>query len=131
MPSAMYSCMRSATCLGIADQRGAGAAAHQADAGPEIGADLELVAPPAVQARHALLADRIECARRPLRRGDGVVVDAADQRSAPRQASASRLAHDDMEADAEAQRAAALRRQPRASSSIFSATSAGGSPQVR
>ena len=45
--------------VGITNQRGTRTAAHQADAGPEIGADLELVAPATVQLRHALLADRI------------------------------------------------------------------------
>ena len=42
-----------------ADQRGAGAAAHEAEAGPEVGRDDEVVAAPAVQRRHAVLADRL------------------------------------------------------------------------
>src|SRR5271166_5390458 len=45
--------------LGIADQRGARTATHQTNAGPEIGADLELVAAATMQLLHALLADRI------------------------------------------------------------------------
>ena len=42
-----------------ADQRRAGAAAHQADAGPQVGRDHQLVAPAAMQLGHAPLADRI------------------------------------------------------------------------
>ena len=61
----------------IADQRRAGAAAHQSDAGPEVRADLELVAPPAMQARHALLADRVEARKGLLGRRDGLVVELA------------------------------------------------------
>ena len=41
------------------------------------------------------------------------------------------LAHDDVQADAEAQLAARLRGELPRPCSIFSATSAGGSPQVR
>src|SRR6185369_1749627 len=64
--------------LRIADQSRARPAAHQADTGPEIGADLELVAPPAMEARHALLADGIESREGTLRRGDGLVVEMLD-----------------------------------------------------
>ena len=84
MPSAIYSFIRSATSFGVADQRGAGAAAHQADAGPEIGADFELVAPAAVQLGHALLPDRIEAREDFLRRGDRLVVELGDQTRRPR-----------------------------------------------
>ena len=73
----------------IADQRGAGAAAHQTDAGPEIGADLELVAAAAMQLRHALLADRIHPREDLLRRGDGFVGDMLISSSAAFQASSS------------------------------------------
>ena len=45
--------------LGVADQRRAGAAAHQTDAGPQVRGDLELVARAAMQLRHALLADGV------------------------------------------------------------------------
>ena len=38
--------------LVAADQRGARAAAHQADTGPEVGVDLQLVGPAPVQRRH-------------------------------------------------------------------------------
>ena len=63
----------------IADQRGPGAAAHQADAGPEIGADLELVAAPAVELHHASLTDRIHARKDRLRAGDGFVADVVDK----------------------------------------------------
>ncbi len=42
-----------------ADQRGAGAAAHQPDAGPQVGRDEQPVAAAAMQLGHAALADRI------------------------------------------------------------------------
>ena len=93
--------------LGIADQRGARAAPHQADAGPEVRADLELVAPAAVQLHHALLADRIHAREDFLRGCDGVVGDMLDQlvRGFPRRF--VRLADDDMQADAEGELASA------------------------
>ena len=87
--------------LGIADQRRAGAAAHQADAGPEIGADLELVAAAAVQLRHALLADRIHPREDLLRRGDRLVGDVLDQLVGRLPGFRIGLAHDDVQADAE------------------------------
>ena len=40
------------------DERGAGVAAHEPDAGPQVRRHLEPVAAPAVQRQHALLADR-------------------------------------------------------------------------
>ena len=49
----------------VADQRRAGAAAHEADAGPEVGADLELVAPAAVQRAPCGSGRRNRSARRP------------------------------------------------------------------
>ena len=71
----MYSFMRAATVSGIADQRRARAAAHQADAGPQVRADLELVAPPAMQRRHALWPTESMRAKTLLRRGDRLVVE--------------------------------------------------------
>ena len=102
MPSAMYSFIRAATVFGVADQRRAGAAAHQADAGPEVGADLELVAPAAVQRGHALLADRVHAREDALRRGDRRVVEMADQPVGRRPGLRRGLADDDVQADAEA-----------------------------
>ena len=61
--------------LGVAHQRRPGAAAHQAHAGPQIGADLELVAPAAVQPAHPLLAHRIHAGEDFLGLGDLGVVD--------------------------------------------------------
>src|SRR5690349_5678711 len=60
--------------LRIADERRAAAAAHEADAGPEVGTDLEPAAADAVvQPRHALLADRIETGEGLLRGRDLLV----------------------------------------------------------
>ena len=73
--------------LGRADQRRSGAAAHQADAGPEVGADHELVAPAAMQRAHPALADRVHAREDRLRLGDRLVVEMAISRSAAAQAS--------------------------------------------
>ncbi len=113
MPSAMYSFMRAATVGGIADQRRSGAAAHQADAGPEIGADLQLVAAPAVQLHHASLADRIHAREDRLRAGDGLVADMLDQLIGGPPGFVIGLAHDDVQANAEADLPSALRRKRR------------------
>ena len=87
--------------LGIADQRGARAAAHQADAGPEIGTDLELVAASAMQLRHALLADRIHPREDLLRRSHRFVGDVLDQFVRRLPGFRIGFAHDHMQADAE------------------------------
>src|SRR6202046_1919857 len=94
----------------IADQRRAGAAANEPDAGPQVWADLKFVAPAAVQRRHSFLADGIHAGENRLRLGDRVVVEIADQvvRGLPRFLIG--FAHDDMEPDAETQRAADPRR---------------------
>ena len=60
--------------LRVTDQRGAGSTAHQADPGPEIGADFELIAAPAMQLRYAALADRVHACEDLLRVGDGLIV---------------------------------------------------------
>src|SRR5580693_109487 len=57
--------------LVAADQRGAGAAADEADAGPQVRVDLELPGGPAgpvpgMQRQHALLADRLALGQDPL-----------------------------------------------------------------
>src|SRR6202012_3408882 len=85
-----------------------GAAAYQADAGPQIRADFQLVAPTAVQRSHAALTFRVHLGERFLRLFDGLVVELADQfvRSAP--GCFIGFAHDDVEADAETQFAAGL-----------------------
>src|SRR6202011_641592 len=64
---------------GIADQRRSRATAYQADAGPEVRADLELVAAPAMQLRHALLADRVHPREDLLRGSHGLVGDVLNQ----------------------------------------------------
>ena len=75
MPSAMILLHARRHSRRIADQRGSRAAAHQADAGPKIGADLELVAASAVQLHHAFLTDRIHARKDRLGAGDGFVAD--------------------------------------------------------
>ena len=117
--------------LRVADQRGSGAAAHQPDARPQVGADLELVAPAAMQRRHAPLPDRIHAREDALRLGDRLVVEMADQPVGRRPCLFRRLAHDDVQPDAEAELAAPWRPAAALTVSIFSATCAGGSPQVR
>ena len=59
--------------LGIANQRRAGAATHQSDAGPQVGADLELVAAAAVQLGHPALTDRVHAGKNLLCIGDRLV----------------------------------------------------------
>ena len=112
MPSAMYSRIRAATCVGIADQGRAGAAAHEPDAGPEIGADLEPVA------AAADAAAIIRCWPTESKRAKACCAAAIAasstwrmRSSAAPQAASVRLAHDDVQADAEAQRAALRRRR--------------------
>src|SRR5436309_7191029 len=65
--------------LGIADERRAGAAAHEADAGPQVRSDLQLVALAAMELRHALLADRVHPRKILLRARYGLVADMLDQ----------------------------------------------------
>ena len=132
MPSAMYSRMRSATGLGVADQRGAGAAAHETDACPQVWADLQLVAPAAVQRGHPALADGVHAARRRCCAASIVASSSRQIRSsAARPGFLVALADDDVQADAEADSARPAWRRAARTVAIFSATSAGGSPQVR
>src|SRR2546430_10531349 len=87
--------------LGVADQCGAGAAAHQTDAGPQVRADFEFVATPAVQLRHALLADRVHARKYLLRGGDRLVGDVLDQFVRRLPGICVGFANDDMQADSE------------------------------
>src|SRR5689334_11292125 len=87
--------------LGITDQRGARAPAHQADAGPEVWADLELVAAAAMQLGHAMLADRIHPREYLLCRRHRLVGDVLDQFVRRPPGFSVGLAHDHMEANAE------------------------------
>ncbi len=86
--------------LRIADQRGAGAAADQTDAGPQIGAHFELVATAAVQFGHAPLTDRIHAREHRLRLGDSVVADILDQFVRRRPGLSVGFPHDHMQPDA-------------------------------
>ena len=94
----------------VADERRAGAAAHQADAGPQVRGDHEVVPAAAVQARHAALADGIEAREGFLGRGDLGVVELGDQVVGGAPGVLLPFAHDHVEADAEAQSPPAGRR---------------------
>ena len=65
--------------LWVADQRRPGTATHQADAGPQIGRDLQVVAPPVMQRGHAPLTLGVEARERLLCGGNGFVADVFDQ----------------------------------------------------
>src|SRR6202046_5823926 len=70
--------------LVAAHQRGAGAAADEADAGPQVGVDLELPGGPAglvpgVERQHGLLADRLALGQDPLGKLDLPRVQGAEQ----------------------------------------------------
>ena len=93
--------------LRIADQRRSRAAAHQADAGPQVRADLELVAATAMQLRHALLSDRVHSREDLLRRGHGLVGDVLDQFVRGLPGFRIGFANDHMQADTERQLASA------------------------
>src|SRR3569833_1984716 len=95
---------------GIADQRRSGTAAHEADAGPEVRTDLELVAATAMQLCHALLADRVHAREDLLRACDGVIADMLDQFVRRLPGFRVGLADDDMETDAEGELAPAFGR---------------------
>ena len=84
-----------------ADQRRARATAHQADAGPQVGADLEGVGGAAVQGAHAALAHRLAGAQHRLGALDLRGVQGVEQslRDAPRLVGG--VARDDVQADAE------------------------------
>ena len=99
MPVAIYSRMRAATVSGIADESRPGAPAHQADARPEVWADLELVAASSMQRRHAVLADGIHAREGLLRFGDRGVVDVRDEPVGFGPGLFVRLANDHVEPD--------------------------------
>ncbi len=90
----------------VAHQRGASAAANQADAGPEVRRHHQAVAPPAMQRSHALLAHRIEARQGGLGASDGVVVQVTDQPVGGGPGFCIRFPHDHMQTDAEAHRSA-------------------------
>ena len=98
--------------VGRADQRGPGSASHQADAGPQVRADHELVAAAAVQRAHAALADRVHAREHRLRLGDRFVVEMRYEAVGRRPGFFGCLADDDVEPDAEAELAPVLPRLP-------------------
>ncbi|MNR11251.1 hypothetical protein D3C85_1275440 [compost metagenome] len=92
--------------LGASHERRARTAAHQPHAGPQVGRHLELVAPPTVQRRHPLLAHRVEARESLLRGRDGVVGHIGNKLVGGAPGGFAGLAHDHMQPDTEAQRAA-------------------------
>src|SRR6202012_774040 len=83
-------------------------ATDQADTGPKVRADLQLVTASTLQLRHALLTDRIHAREYLLRRSYGFVGDMLNQlvRGFPRLGVG--FADNDMKTDAEAEFASAL-----------------------
>ena len=77
------------------------AATHQADTGPQVRSDLELVALAAVKLRHSLLADRIHPLKVLLRGRDGLVADMLDQLIGRSPSRVIGLANNHVEPDAE------------------------------
>ena len=124
-----YSLRRAATSCG-SPTGGARATAHQPDAGPQVRTDHQPVAPSAVQRGHAGLADRVHASVVALRGGDVLVGQVADEPVGVGPASAldSRTITCRRTPKRSARPCRAARRR---TSAIFSATAAGGSPQVR
>ena len=94
--------------FGITDQRRSRTAANQTDASPQIWGDLKLVTPAAMQLHHPPLPDRVHPRKDFLCRVDRLVGDVLDQVIGGPPGFVRGLAHDDVEADTEAQPAAAL-----------------------
>ncbi len=88
--------------FGVAHQRGAGAATHQADARPQVRRDFQLVEAPTVQRGHAPLAFGIHTGVVGLGRGDAVAVQVADQFIGGGPGLGVCFTHDDVQAHAEA-----------------------------
>ena len=114
-----------------ADQGGANTVAHQADAGPQVGADFQLVTPAAVQVQLTQLADGIGVgAQALLGEGDSFVGQMTDQAIGGVPGFLIRLADDQVDAQAVGQGAA-----PRGGAGSDRVQlllyRAGGSPQVR
>ena len=84
------------------DQRRAGAAAHQPDPGPQIGAHHQPVAAPSMQRLHPPLPGGIARALRLLHERDGVIVDATDQAVGFGPGGLFGFAHDHVQTDAKA-----------------------------
>src|SRR5580693_6911820 len=98
--------------LVAADQGGAGAAADEADAGPEVRVDLEVAQAAAVaalvQRAHPLLALRLAGREARLNLGDHVVGDALDQVAGLPPGLLGGVTRDRVQADAEAEVAVLL-----------------------
>ncbi len=84
-------------------ERGAGAAAHESHTRPEIGANDEPIPPAAMQFRHTALADRVHlCGKARLRAGDLLVRNLRDEFVRGGPGLLLGLAHNEVQANAEA-----------------------------
>jgi len=90
--------------LRIAHQCRPGAAADQADSGPQVGAHLQAVTVSAVQGRHPALPLRLEVREGFLRGVDGRVVEVPDEILCRLPGRALGLSHDDVYPQPETQR---------------------------
>ncbi|MDT4848169.1 hypothetical protein FQZ97_822540 [compost metagenome] len=95
--------------LRIAHQGGAGAAAYQAHAGPEVGGDFQVVATSTVQRGHAPLAFGVEAGEGLLGGGDGLIRDVLDQLAGRAPGLVGGFPDDHVQADAELDGAAMAR----------------------
>ena len=113
-----------------ADQRRAGAAADQPDAGPQVGRHLERVGAAVVQRDHPRWPS--DCDARWIACGSPICSGRGrrSSRSASAQASLGGVARDRVQADPEAQLAGPRARRARAPVELLGHRS-GGSPQVR
>src|ERR1700722_20055711 len=91
--------------LRIADQCSSSSSPHQADSGPKIRTDLQVLSFSVVQTRHSLLSGRIKASECFLSVRNRVVGHIANQFVGCCPGFVRRFAYDDVQADAEADRA--------------------------
>src|SRR5262245_59249486 len=90
-------------CWRVADERSTGAASHEANARPKVGADFELVAPTTMERRHAALSNGVHACKDRLRFGNCLVVEMPDEVIGGLPGFDIGFTHDDMKADSERQ----------------------------
>lgn len=95
--------------LRITYQRGTRAAAHQSDAGPQIGRNAQIIARSLMQGAHPRLAGRVHAGEDLLRLGNSIVVKMGDQPVGGGPCLFFRFAHNDMQTNAVLQGASAGR----------------------
>ncbi|SSW79391.1 Uncharacterised protein [Klebsiella pneumoniae] len=95
--------------LRITYQRGTRAAAHQSDAGPQIGRNAQIIARSLMQGAHPRLAGRVHAGEDLLRLGNGIVVKMGDQPVGGGPCLFFRFAHNDVQTNAVLQGASAGR----------------------